>query len=367
MTSQTHTGLGRWYEGTDTLAQDVRVRLTRNSIEFMPWPPRPQASTSAPPSEAELAASQPSLPGLRRYARRGLEVGEWWRGSPTPVGLPDGGTLWLPEDSTMGRELGGQALTTQLSAHWAWVVCCVVLLVSLVAWFDRQGAGLLASAALPLVPQRIDQALGQQVEAQLNREFLRPSRLPQWRQERLQDRFDELADRSFPGVTLELRFARLKDRAGFNAMALPNGTIVVLDGMAEALSDDELIAVLGHEAGHVKHRHSMRHLVQAAGLVTVAGAVLGDFSTVAAGTLASVQTLRYSRDAERQSDAEAQRVILREHLPNETLVGAWIKLREQMRATGQADSGPGWLSTHPPIVERIETARRAAQEAEPAR
>ncbi len=168
-------------------------------------------------------------------------------------------------------------------------------------------------------------------------------------------------------MALDVRFARQGDRPGFNAMALPNGTLFVFDGLAELLVRTSLIAVLGHEAGHVKHRHAMRHLVQGAGLLSVAGVVMGDSSSVAAGTLASVQTLRYSRDAERESDAEAQRLILREHLPNETLVGAWLKVLEQMRRDGRVDSGTEWLSIHPPIGERIEGARRAAQNAEPPR
>lgn len=366
MRSTTHTGTGRWFDGRDNRPQDVRVRLTRNHLEFMPWPPRPPSASSTPPSAAELAASQPSTPGLRRYARAKLQVGEWWRGSPTPVGLPDGGTLWIPPENAMGRVLGGQSIAAQTISSWGLTLCCAIALIALVVWFDRQGAGLLARAALPLVPTQLDQAVGERVEKQLADDWLKPSRLPAKRQQALIDRFDDIASRVFPGVPLKVRFARQGDRPGFNAMALPNGTIVVFDGLAEALDDDELMAVLGHEAGHVKHRHAMRHLVQGAGLLTVAGVVLGDFSTVAAGSLATVQTLRYGRNAERESDAEAQRLILREHLPNETLAGAWTKILEEMRREGQVDAQVEWLSTHPPINERIESARRAAQNAEPA-
>lgn len=366
MRSHTHTATARWFDGQENRAQDVRVRLTRNHLEFMPWPPRPQTSTSAPPSEAELAASQPSRPGLRRYARASLQVGEWWRHSPTPVGLPDGGTIWLPADCTMGRALGGQSMGAQVIASWPLALCSLVALIALMVWFDRQGAGLLARAALPLVPRQLDVAVGEQVEQQLEHAWLKPSHLPLQRQLAIRERFDGIAERVFPDVYLDVRFARQGDRPGFNAMALPNGTIVLFDGLVEAMTDDELMAVLGHEAGHVTHRHAMRQLVQGAGLLAVAGVMLGDFSTVAAGTLATAQTLRYGRNAERESDAEAQRLILREHLPNETLVGAWIKLRDGMRAEEYPATGAAWLSTHPPIGERIESARRAAQNAEPA-
>ena len=66
MRSQSYTATARWFDGVENRPQEVRVRLSRHHLEFMPWPPRPQASSSMPPSEAELAASRPSLPGLRR-------------------------------------------------------------------------------------------------------------------------------------------------------------------------------------------------------------------------------------------------------------------------------------------------------------
>jgi Zn-dependent protease with chaperone function len=367
MKPQSQTATARWFDGVGNRPHEVRVRLSRNNFEFMPWPPRPQSASSMPPSEAELAASRPSMPGLRRYARTTLQVGEWWRGRPTPVGLPDGGTVWLPADSTMGRALGGQSLMSLIIGSWSLAVCALVALMALVVWFDRQGVGLLARAALPLIPTQLDEAVGKRIEDQLTATWLKPSQLPAQRQQAIRARFADIAGRLFPGVALDVRFARQGERAGVNAMALPNGTIVVLDGLVEVLSEDELIAVLGHEAGHVKHRHAMRHLVQGAGLMSVAGIVMGNFPSVAAGTLASAQTLRYSRDAESESDAEAQRLILREHLPNETLVGAWLKVLEQMRRDGRVDSGPQGLSEHPPIGERIESARNAAQNAEPPR
>lgn len=361
------TATARWFDGFENRSEEVRVRLTGNHFEFMPWPPRPQSASSMPPSEAELAASRPSMPGLRRYTRQALKAGEWWRGQPTPIGLPDGGTIWLPADSPMGRVLGGQSLAAQIARSWGLAVCTLMVLAALVVWFDRQGVGLLARLALPLVPDRLDDAVGQRLEDQLAAQGFTPSRLPAQRQAAIRARFDAAVRGAFPGRALEVRFARQGERPGLNAMALPNGTLVVLDGLVELLSEDELVAVLGHEAGHVTHRHAMRQLVQGAGLLSVAGVAVGDFRSVAAGLLASGPPPRYSRDAERESDAEAQRLILREHLPNETLVGAWGKVLEAMRREGRIEGGAGWPSMHPAIGERIESARGAAQNAEPLR
>ena len=40
MRPQIHTATARWFDGVENRPQEVRVRLSRNHIEFMPWPPR---------------------------------------------------------------------------------------------------------------------------------------------------------------------------------------------------------------------------------------------------------------------------------------------------------------------------------------
>ena len=42
-----------------------------------------------------------------------------------------------------------------------------------------------------------------------------------------------------------------------------------------AKSDDEIIAVLAHEIGHVRGRHALRQMLQAAGISALAVALLG--------------------------------------------------------------------------------------------
>jgi hypothetical protein len=44
----------------------------------------------------------------------------------------------------------------------------------------------------------------------------------------------------------------------WNAIAAPNGAIYVFSGLLDALDDDELAIVLGHELAHVTHEHSRK-------------------------------------------------------------------------------------------------------------
>ena len=59
-----------------------------------------------------------------------------------------------------------------------------------------------------------------------------------------------------------------------NAFALPGGIVRVTDSLLQnlALTDGELAALLGHEMGHILHRHSQKRAVKNKLLSTIWGA-----------------------------------------------------------------------------------------------
>ncbi|MBW1770800.1 MAG: M48 family metallopeptidase, partial [Deltaproteobacteria bacterium] len=66
---------------------------------------------------------------------------------------------------------------------------------------------------------------------------------------------------------------------GPNAFALPGRTIIFTDEMVQlAAHDDELLAVLTHEIGHIVHRHGMRRVIQDSLLGFALLAITGDVS-----------------------------------------------------------------------------------------
>ncbi|SEK68399.1 Zn-dependent protease with chaperone function [Roseateles sp. YR242] len=374
--SDVYSTNARWFDGRDNRPRMALVRIHGEHLELVPHfgddssGPLPSSSGSnAEAARRGPASRYPAVPvegTARQYARALLQVGERWRDTPVSVLLPDGGSVMLSPDSAVAKALAPRSLATRLIGCWPGVLLSLVLLIALVTWFDRQGAGLLASAALPLVPETVDIAVGDAAQTRITRRWLENSELPQARRKQLEARFDAMAERRFPGVYAELHFGRAQiemsdgtrdDSGGYNAFALPNGTIFLLDGMANELSDDELMAVLAHEIAHVKYRHVMRGMVSGIGLVAVARVVLGDYSGIAAQAVGTVQALHYGRDAEREADAQAQRVIREEGLPPDTLTKVWRKLQAK---GGDGDGAlPALLSTHPSLQERIESAERA--------
>jgi Zn-dependent protease with chaperone function len=333
-----------YFDGRSNAAQPVQVRVDAGTLEIT----------------TDVDDGQP-----RRYAVDRVAPGERYAGAPLPVALPDGGTLWLDDEAApVAAALAARAdrrrPAARLSASWRAVVACLVALVGLVVWFDRQGAGLAADAALVLVPRRVDDAVGAVAMRAIDKRWLAPSTMDVERRGLVTTRLLALQGRVAPeleGVRIEFRrlLSDTRSEAGFNAFALPDGTIVLLDGLAEALTDDELLAVLAHELGHVAHRHGMRSALRGFGLAAVAGAVLGDFSGVVAAGVATLQTFHHSRDAEREADAFMHRAVAAEGLPPQVIASVWRKFaaREQREGGGGL---PAWMSTHPPTDERLRAA-----------
>jgi Zn-dependent protease with chaperone function len=377
--------------------------------------PAPHATTAAMDTQGAAAAPATAQPSVVRYPLRELQISEPWAGAPLSVALPDGVTIWIDHERSpslaaalIGRTRAVHRRETRIvvpdvaamTASWPKVVAALLATIALLVWFDRQGAGVLGNAALRVVPESVDRRIGDQVEQSIRADWLSPTKgLPQ-RQQRIKRRFDEVAARVAPGRELKLEFHRTKsepvraqrqsrpegdeeggmtlpgrrdnerssgreDDGGFNAFALPNGTIVLLDGMVTKLSDDEVMMVLGHELGHVVHRHGMQGVMRSLGLVTVAGVVFGDFSTIAATALATLQSFAHSRDAEREADEFGRRFAKEAGLPAGTEAQVWRKLFEAQRGAGSGEV-PEWLSTHPSTQERLRAAE-AAQRADEAK
>jgi Zn-dependent protease with chaperone function len=99
----------------------------------------------------------------------------------------------------------------------------------------------------------------------------------------------------------------------WNAFAMGNYSIYVFSGLLDALDDDEVAIVLGHELVHATHEHSRRQAKKGMWIQLAAAGALGVTSTIddrtarvlaetAAALAASVWSNGYGRDMEDQAD-----------------------------------------------------------------
>jgi Zn-dependent protease with chaperone function len=139
-----------------------------------------------------------------------------------------------------------------------------------------------------------------------------------------------------------------------NAIALPNGKVIVMSGLLEEADPEELAGVLAHEMSHVLKRHGMRALAQMQGASLIATYIFGGEGALADFTELSsaLGGLKYSRDNERQADKQAFDILIRANIDPRGLTRFFRQMR---REEAQALDIPDVFNTHPPTTERIQT------------
>jgi predicted Zn-dependent protease len=157
---------------------------------------------------------------------------------------------------------------------------------------------------------------------------------------------------------------KVVDDPTVNAFALPGGYIYVTRGiMAHLRSEAGLVAVLGHEIGHVTGRHSASQMSKQT--LAMGGLVLGmavkpelqQFAGLAQQSL-GLLFLKFGRDDENQADELGLRYMTRQAYDPKEMLEVFGVLDGVTRAEGGGRM-PDWLSTHPSPGNR--TARIQGQ------
>jgi len=146
-----------------------------------------------------------------------------------------------------------------------------------------------------------------------------------------------------------------------NAFAVPGGHVVVFTGLLKAVKrPEELAGVLAHEIAHVTERHSLRKLVEAAGLVLILQAVVGDATGLIAAAKEGSELLlrqKFSRDFEREADDQGWKYLLAAKIDPRGMIDFFSTMQKELAsnpAAAAVEGTLGFLSTHPPTKERIE-------------
>ncbi|MBI3148626.1 MAG: M48 family metallopeptidase [Betaproteobacteria bacterium] len=336
---------GIWYDGLSAHPHRLRVEVGREHLLLLP--------------------ESSGLAEARRYALADLTCPEPWQGVARGLSLPDGSSLWVDDDAAanflhaLQRAGVLSSKAGRLMQSWTWGVVATLLVLALVVWLDRKGIPWAAEWAVQSLPPRIENRILQPVFEHFDRLQLAPSELPPERRERLRQRFMAAATALAPEQEFQLEFRTLPGRAAINAFALP-GHIVVFDDLVWYLDEDEVLGVLGHELGHLVHRHGMEGLLRTGGLVILGTAVLGDASMLGAGALVLARSRQHSREAEREADVYALRLVDAAGVPRRALVSFMQKFEAIEK---DASLSPEWALSHPATTSRREYfEQQAAQD-----
>lgn len=146
-----------------------------------------------------------------------------------------------------------------------------------------------------------------------------------------------------------------------NAFAMADGTVRIYSGLMDLMSDDELLGVIGHEIGHVKHGHSKERMKTAYIAAMARSAVANNAGSATASALAKsdlgalVQKFinaQWSQSNEEESDSYGLQFLLGHGYDPLGVVGAMEKLAE-----GSEGSDRSLFSSHPAPADRAARLR----------
>ena len=128
------------------------------------------------------------------------------------------------------------------------------------------------------------------------------------------------------------------------------------DGMVHiAESDDELMAVLAHEVGHLSERHGLRTILQNSSSAVLIAGLTGDLTNITALS-ATVPTFlmqaKYSRDFEREADDFAFDYLESQGIETDVLSALLLRIESEFGDNGELPDAT-WMSTHPRSEDRL--------------
>jgi predicted Zn-dependent protease len=143
-------------------------------------------------------------------------------------------------------------------------------------------------------------------------------------------------------------FHLLADDQVVNAFALPGGQVFITAALLQRLeNEDQLAGVLGHEVGHVIHRHGAERIAKTEltqGLTGAAVIAAGDYNSAQfAQMVGNLINMKYGRDQELESDDFGVRLMIEAGYNPENLIG----VMDILESASGGSRTPEFQSTHP--------------------
>ncbi len=244
-----------------------------------------------------------------------------------------------------------QSLLHSLEQHWLYVV--VAFAVSVIFLWGGIEFGVPAAAKWVArgVPLAVEKEIGEQGLATLEEWLFTQSKIDGFRQKELQAHFQHItADLPHYNYRLQIRSS---EKMGANALALPGGIIVMTDGLVElAENDDQILAVLAHEIGHVEKQHGLRSVLQDSLTALFMAGLLGDITSVSSLSVTLPTILvesRYSREFETEADRFAVAFLRSKSIAETEFIRILTLLEQSHNMAVEFD----YLSSHPAMHKRI--------------
>jgi putative metalloprotease len=164
---------------------------------------------------------------------------------------------------------------------------------------------------------------------------------------------------SYDGLDLDIKAYLVDD---VNAFAMGDGTVRVYSGLMDAMNDDEVRCVIGHEIGHVKLQHGqkrMRRALQQDAALSVAGTASGNVRQIANSELGGlIQNVMYAQHSQKAETASDDYALTFMAARGYNLQGCPSAMDKLAALNGGGGGGIALLQTHPNPATRAKRMRK---------
>ncbi len=227
-------------------------------------------------------------------------------------------------------------LAHQLESHSYFVALTLVLVVAVVWAVTFHGLPSATRYIAFQLPQSVMDRAATETMQLLDKTHFHPTTLDEKTRARLMAHFAPAIAQN-KNLNINVNF-RGGGAIGANAFALPDGTVIFTDEIVHlAKNDDELLAVLAHEIGHVKYRHAVRSAIQGSVIGFAVTMLTGDLSAASnllAGLPVLITTMSYSRNFEREADDNSLVFLDANHIARHY----FVDLMERLTYTAECEA-----------------------------
>lgn len=276
----------------------------------------------------------------------------------------DGGRCEVADQRGFAAMLPHNATSTVsgMENSWRYALVALVLTLGLLIAGYRFGLPYAAKVVAERIPVTLLAQMDEQFFTSLDQTLFKPSALSGERRQEITFALQQLVLPAQASRPERIEF-RSSPQLGANAFALPGGAVVVLDQLVElAENDQEILAVLAHEMGHIAEKHVLRQMLQASVVGLAMSWYVGDISSLLAAAPTVLLETRYSREYEHGADQFAAELLRANGISPARLADMLQKLEiahaaKQSEPGKQAASMVDYLSSHPNTKERIKRLR----------
>lgn len=166
------------------------------------------------------------------------------------------------------------------------------------------------------------------------------------------------------GYTLNYKVYKLNE---VNAFATADGSVRVYSGLMDIMDDNELLAVIGHEIGHVANhdsRDGMKAAYKKEALIDAAASQSNKVAAVTDSQLAKLGSVMIDSKHSRKQESEADEFsynFMKKNGYNVNAVSSAFSILAKMSEGTQASFLERMMSSHPDSKERAESAKQRAE------